>query len=202
MTALGNAVVDRVCDMLRGFGIIIVDVSAHPCTDKWNGQKSETVIIVGYIPGIACIFKVRFSTRDQGFIFDISGELKDGVWERINKGERLFNMVMRTPIGSEFIFCGTTFSINTYTGYHRDKSEEASLKTGELFFSAFLEHYRDCMAGKFTSEIHLWFVAEYSDEYQELEKRSGPHHRDNSATFNLRVMKKFPAGFFAPNQRP
>ena len=207
MTAVATSLIEKIEEMFRSLEIVMVDASTYPCTS--GSQKSQAIIVVGYQPNLACFFTVRTEIEHCTFKFVIQGEMKDGTRKRVlGHTFRGFSDISRDARGHESLGGerqngNYDFQINHCThGSAEGKDAEASLETGRDFYFTFLERYRALLAPRFTGRTDLWFVAENSDEYRELEKRNGRYHSDNSRPFNLRVMQKFPEGFFAPEQKP
>lgn len=195
--------VGQVISGMESLGIIVVDASVYPKSGKEGTSVGAVVIVAGYIPNKATYFTVKFNygTYDD-YTFTINGQVAEGNWGKINQHGRIFSTVERNPIGSESYGGDCVFHINTYTAYNgmSSKSSKEKVAYGTAFFKKFLDEYGALMASRFTSSVHLWFVPEYSDEYQALVEKNGDYNNANYVGFNTRVMAKFPEGFFCSEQ--
>lgn len=195
----------QVTNSMEQIGIVVVDATAYRKTDTYNPTaKTANVVIAGYIPGKACIFKVTFNYgRFDDYTFTVEGQIADGKWGMAIMGGNFFNAVERNPVGSESCGGDSSFSINTYTSYSGGTSSLLARKKVEFginFFKNVLIEYGDILAEQFTTDIHLWFVPEYSDEFKALKDKNGQNNSLNYIGFNSRVMAKFPVGFFDSSQ--
>lgn len=115
---------------------------------------------------------------------------------------RRFPRVERNIAGSEGGGADHTFDINTYTFCNSTswKTSQKKVTYGMAFFKKFLDEYGALVRKSFDSNVHLWFVPLYSDEFEALEQKNGQYNKANYVGFNSRVMAKFPAGLFCKTQ--
>ncbi len=187
---------------MEQIGIQVVDASVYPKSERGEVVGAK-IIIVGYIPEKALIFTVKFDygTFDD-YKFSIQGQIKQGEWSKCRGCERSFPKVARHPVESEGCGGDHTFDINTYTSYNdmRSKTSQEKVTYGIAFFKKFLDEYSTLVRESLDSNVHLWFVPEYSDEFKALEEKNGRYNHANYVGFNSHVMAKFPAGFFCKTQ--
>ncbi len=196
------AAVNQVVSAMEALGIVVVDASVYPVSEK--NRTGAAVIVAGYIPNKATCFTVSFNygTFDD-YKFTIDGQASEDDWNKIYQGGVAFRTLKRHAVGCQSYGCDRTFSINTYTSYNTlsRKSSKKKVVYGMAFFKKFLDEYGASMASRFTSSVHLWFIPVYSDEYKALVKKNGDHNSANYTVFNTRVRAKFPKDFFCSQQR-
>jgi len=185
---------------MRKLGIEIVDATNYPVSD--NGKVvGDVVVVVGFIPGKAAIFTVKFNYRKFGddYTFSINGQVKEGEGSKVRGPGGIFPKVNRHSSGESFGGGTLDFIISTYTGFCGDSewSSKKKVAHGTAFFKKFLEEYGNLMRNKFDCNLFLWFVPEYSDAFSAA-KANGT----NQLSFNARVLAKFPPGFLSEAQRP
>jgi len=175
-----NAINQKITDQMEKMGIKIANVSVYP--SHIGMEKFSTSIIVGYLSDKACIFNVKISSGNpHSMKFVINGQLNVD-----KKSRNLFTDFIRNPTGSEDH--GYKFDINHETS---NKTNEERISSGIGFFADFFKKYEKLLESKFTEHIFLWFVPEYSDEYQ----KSQSH-----LPFNQRVKNKLPQGYLVENE--
>lgn len=196
--------IQQVITGMEQLGIRVVDASVYPKSEKGE-VVGAAVIIAGYIPEKALMFTVKFNhgTFDD-YKFSIQGQIKQGEWSKCGGHERNFPNVARHPGEGESTWVkDQVFDINTYTSCNDMSSKTSQEKViyGMAFFKKFLDEYGVLVRKGFDSSVHLWFVPEYSDELEALEKKNGQRNRVNYVGFNSHVMAKFPVDFFCKTQR-
>jgi hypothetical protein len=197
MNLTTESVVSSIREMFESLGIKVVSSIPYNETIP-SGALSREVIVAGYIPGIACVFTAHVRDDFWTTRYVIDGEMKAG-WSLHVMGRRLFGDVPRDARGSEG--CGgDPFQFNINTNSRLDGDVASKILIGKEFFSNFLTRYKENLAPSFTRSVSLWFVSEYSDEYRELKRRTGDDLIASSSPFNERVIREFPAGFFASSQ--
>lgn len=175
-----NAINQSITDQMEKIGIKIADMGVYP--SHIGTEKFSTSIIVGYLPDKACIFSVKISSGNlRSMKFVINGQLNVD-----RKSRNLFTDIKMNPTGRQD--SGYKFDINHETS---DKTNEERISSGIGFFADFLKKYGKLLENKFTERIFLWFVPEYSDEYQVSQSH---------LPFNLRVKNKLPQGYLVEDE--
>lgn len=199
-----KAAIKQVVTGMKELGIEIIDATNYPMSK--NGKAiGDVVVIVGYIPGKAAIFTVKFNYRRfDDYEFKINGQVKEGEGAKVCGRGLNFPKVDRRPNGESISGGILTFEISDYLGFREDgpQSSKDKVAHGMAFFKTFLGEYGNLMRKKFDNHLFMWFVPEDSDAFNVAKANGGEAQPGKYASFNARVLAKFPPGFLSDAQRP
>jgi hypothetical protein len=192
--------IEQMRTQMESLGISIVDVSVYPVSKKRNFPPYNIVIMVGHLPGKACLFTVNgnLSSNDVDILFNLNAEMEtDDLMRKVDR-----KLWRSSPSGETLKHGYGVFSFGHYQSaiMHQITVEEI-INGGISFYSRFLKNFKQGIKESFTCAVTTagWMPWK-SDTFVKRAKKYGEFSDATIKPFEQKIISKLPTGLICPEQ--